>query len=497
MRTAMAVCLGLAAGLFAFAMAAGLTGVVPGAGPVGLAGAGLVGLVAAGGVGLLAHRSVADLHRATVPSAFKLVSAAAAVGALVQLARLGVFMVHPTELGWSFLPNSEWEARHSCLTAYFVASKEAGRVPDLYDDSLYSEAGTDPAARRKPLRMGTFNVDVYEYPPTFLPLTRLLTFLMPDFLSLRIFWFGFTSAVVLFTVVVTARLLGPEAGTRALLLAPLIWAAPNTISTLQKGNIQLMIVAISVLAMLLFERRQPAAGGALLAYATASKLYPGMLVVYLIVRRQWRALGWSAAFGAAIALATYLDLGWRPFATFLDHLPKLLSGEAFPAFRNPSAVAINLSVPGLVFKLKALGVADLSFGAARVVGTHYSVVVIALTVFIASRTLRPAQMPVAWLAVVFLATLRSPFLPQAYGAFPAFWLLTLLAAAAAPTRRRLALTVATWVALGLFVPVDFALDPRWKIAIAFVSQVAAFVVAVAAIRSLSRRPETAEAPAPA
>jgi hypothetical protein len=60
-----------------------------------------------------------------------------------------------------------------------------------------------------------------------------------------------------------------------------------------------------------------------------------------------------------------------------------------------------------------------------------------------------------------LATLRSPFLPQAYGAYPAVWLLTLLAAApyAAP-RRVLAIVLVGWLALCVYWPMDWAIDPR-------------------------------------
>ena len=99
----------------------------------------------------------------------------------------------------------------------------------------------------------------------------------------------------------------------------------------------------------------------MLAFATASKLYPGLLIVYLLVRRQWRALAWTAGWGAVLTLATLADVGWLQIRAFFEHLPGLLSGEAFPAFRNPAAMAMNFSVPGIGFKLKVLGIGDLSF----------------------------------------------------------------------------------------------------------------------------------------
>jgi len=66
---------------------------------------------------------------------------------------------------------------------------------------------------------------------------------------------------LLLALVVVARFLGPADGTRALLLSSLVWLAlPTTISTLQKGNVQVIVIAASMLAMVLFERRHQAAG---------------------------------------------------------------------------------------------------------------------------------------------------------------------------------------------------------------------------------------------
>jgi hypothetical protein len=71
---------------------------------------------------------------------------------------------------------------------------------------------------------------------------------------------------------------------------------------LQKGNFQMMAITMAMLAMILFERRRCAAGGALLAFATVSKLYPGMLLLYLLARRDWRAVAWTTAMGAVFVV---------------------------------------------------------------------------------------------------------------------------------------------------------------------------------------------------
>jgi hypothetical protein len=309
--------------------------------------------------------------------------------------------------------------------------------------------------------LGPFRIDVFEYPPQFLLLPRALLLVTPEFMDLRMLWFALNGGVLLLALVVVAQWLGPADGTRALLLSPLIWISlPTTISTLQKGNVQIMVIAASMLAMVLFERRRWSAGGAVLAFVTVSKLYPGLLIVYLLVRRQWLAVAWTTAFMGVFSVLTFLTFGWGAYGAFLDHLPGLVGGEAFPAFRNPAATAINLSIPGLVFKLKLFGVPGMSFGAAKIVGWGYTLVALAATVLVGLRTLRDDQKPLVWMAVLILATLRSPFLPQTYGTIPSLWLLTLLAATWAPMMRAPAMILFAWAALNVYWPLDWPLDPR-------------------------------------
>jgi len=262
----------------------------------------------------------------------------------------------------------------------------------------------------------------------------------------------------------------------------MIWISPPTLSALQKGNVQLLIVALAMLAMLLFERRHFAAGGALLAFATASKLFPGLLLVYLIVRRQFRAVAWTAAMGALLVVLSLALVGVRQYVAFAAHLPGLLGGESFPAFRNPSAIAINFSIPGLVFKLKVLGLGGLSFGASKIVGWLYTLVVLVVVVRVSRRPWPDDEKPALWLAILILATLRSPFLPQAYAAFPPLWLLTLLAARRPPTAKTLLWTLGAWLALSFYWPLDWPLDPRALALVTLVPQAVTVAIAALALR---------------
>lgn len=413
--------------------------------------------------------------------------------ALVLFARLTIFMVDPSRTSAALFPFSDWDSRHSCVSAYFVAAQAAGEGRNVYDDGLYS-LPADPGAMRRARTLGYFKVDVYEYPPPFLLLPRALRLLAPEFLAFRLLWFILNALVVAVALLVVARSMDEPHATRALLFAPLVLAAVPMFSALQKGNLQLVVVALSMLGMVLIERGRAAAGGLLLAYATASKLFPGLLILYLLVRRQWRALAWTAGWGVVLTLATLADLGWGAMREFFDHLPRLLSGEAFPAFRNPGAMANNFSIPGLVFKLKVLGIESIGFGAMKALGWLYTIVAVWATVAVARRPLSARDLPLAWLAIVVIASLRSPFLPQAYAAFPAVWLLALLAAADAPTPRRLALVMAGWAALNVLIPNDVASPVTIAVA-SFVPQMTMIATAVIAVRRVLMLREEAAVPA--
>lgn len=483
MRSIVAWCLGLAAGILVFPAAAALFrgGLVAPA----------IAVAVAGFVSFAVQRwPIVALDASAAPRGLRVVAAVAAALALVQLARAAVFTVDPARVACSSVPSSRWETRHSCVSAYFVAARAASTLPNVYADSLYTARDDDPSRPRKALTLGPFNVDVYEYPPPFLLLPRALRLVTPTFMRFRMLWFTLDAGLILLAFLIVARRLGPAAGTRALLLMPLVWIALPTTSMLQKGNAQGMVIAASMVAMILFETRRGAVlGGALLAFLTLSKLYPGMLLVWLVAARRWRALAWTLGLGAALVAVSVLDTGWGPYAAFRAHLPGLMSGEAFPAFRNPAAAAINFSVPGLVFKLKLFGVAGMGFAAMKAVGWIYTLVAVGVAAWVGATPLRADQRPLAWLAILIVATLRSPFLPQAYAAFPSLWLLTLVAALRAPNVGTLAATLLAWAALNVFWPQDWPLDPRVLAIASGLPQALTIALAVIVIReALAARP---------
>jgi alpha-1,2-mannosyltransferase len=417
-RLVFAVTAGLVAG------AALVTTAVGCGAPLALAmGIALLGALAAG---WLAAGSPAVDEVAALPAPFLGLGAAGMGVTLVELARLTVFMIDPAQVAWSIQPGNVWRVHHSCVSAYWVACQEVDDVDDVYRLQRY-EPPRDAAGRRQRIVMEGFVLDAYEYPPPFLILPRLLAREAPTFLRFRTLWFAVQVVAVAAGLVAVARRIGGTAGAVALTLSGFVLAPYGVMTTLQIGNAQLAFVALPMAAMVLFDRRRPALGGILLAYATVSKLYPALLVLYLLLRRDWRGAAWTVGLGVALVGLSLADIGWAPYAAFVDHLPRLLSGEAFPAMAIPEGMSLNQSVPGLPLKLALFGLAPATLAWARVAGWIYTPLLLWATIRLARGRFGRDDAPIAWLTVIMLATYRSTFLPQ-YGVFPALWLVVLLAA---------------------------------------------------------------------
>src|SRR5262249_19930148 len=136
------------------------------------------------------------------------------------------------------------------------------------------------------------------------------------------------------------------------------------------------------------------------------------------------------------------------------------------------------------------------FGAAKVVGWIYTVVAVAVTILMARRG---RGGPVAWITVLVLATLRSPFLPNAYAAIAPLWLMTLLGAETDARGRVLAWIGGAWLTLEYVWPVDWPLDPGVASAINAVPMAVIIALVVLGVRwdlGVAKRPATSDLPAP-
>jgi hypothetical protein len=403
---------------------------------------------------------------------------ALAVATLVRTAGVALFMADPSHAAISTYGFDTFYIGHSCYSGYWQAAKLALEgVPNLYDIQQYQGKTA-----------GIFRFDEFMYLPQFLLLPLLGVAFGGDFDELRGLWFTVEGGALLACMIALTVWIAGQPGRRAALLIPAVWIASPVLLTLQLGNFQLLAISLSVVAMALFWRDRPILGGALFGFAVF-KLFPGILGIYLIATRRWKAVGWTLAFSLLYTAITYLWVGDEPFrALFQYQLPRMASGEAWSFLELKElgfVAAINDSVPGLVYKLNALDVPVATRSLVQQVSWVWTLIVVALTIFSATRATKMSRLELAasWLALLALASFRSPFLPDHTGLFAPLWIWSLIAAGSAHTTRRTALFALMWAALAAVLPfvgtpLDNGLD---RFVVSAISQVIAVTLCLWAV----------------
>lgn len=475
--------LGWLFGALAGAAVAATTGLVA----ASLAIAAVAGWLAGGGLPWLAER--APVPRGRVTAALWAVFATIAV---IQVGRMSVFMADPTAVWGTMAPENPFMTRHSCLSSYVhgVALARRGDL-NIYDDRYGADEDARPGALAPIVDIEPLTMDSYEYPPQFLLLPAVVVAVTGDFLAIRALWFLLTAAVIAWAGVGMARWLGGDAERRARLLVLVVGLSPPLLVTAYFGNFQLMTMALSALAMVWIAGGRTRRGAALLAFMIGAKLFPGILGIWLLAARRFAAAAWTAAFAGVYAVITLLWLGPRPFADFFEyHLPRLASGETFAFLTTPRASMSNLGVFGVPFKLRLAGwsgsEAD-AWALGRGLSWTWTLAIAGLAAYAGWRARRPetsedrARLAGAWLGLLALAALRSPFAPpEAY--IPLVWALS-LRAAAAPRRRDVVVAVVLWIVTCVVLPV-----PSAPMAIAaLVLQAVAYTTAIGLVVSGASR----------
>ena len=351
---------------------------------------------------------------------------------LVQSGRLSAYMADPS-LDWWLTTRDVFWSRHMCMPAYIEAADlHRQGISNVYDAGYYSALTRTAKPVLTVRNLEAFAGDPYQYPPQFLLLPHLALKLTDDFLTLRTIWFavqivGFV--VVAFTL---CAWIGGPVGLATALLIPAMWVSVPFMQSLQYGQFHLAAVVMAIGGMLAFEKRRNALGGALLAASTLAKIFPGLLLVFLVARRQWRAVAWTAGFAAGFSLVALLVLGPRPFRAFVAYqLPRMQSGEAFdfgkdyPEYRQ-ALVADNFSPAGLVAKLHELGVPGTTPRLGRVALSGYAFLLVGAAFLAGRRQGSRRDQACLWLAVLNLAALQSPGAFADYVTLGSVWLLVLV-----------------------------------------------------------------------
>ena len=237
-------------------------------------------------------------------------------------------------------PNPVLALTLAVLIGYALASFTAGIVflarKPLPDDfvTFYRAAGRILAGQ--PLyQLADLHNDPlgawYKYPPLFAllltPLTRL-----PLRTALEV-WNGLNLAALATAIWAVTRAHGrrwSEAAPPALLFAALALLFQPVLDTLIYGQMDLVLLGLLALTYLALRTGHPAWAGPPLALAIGFKVYPALLLLYLLLRRDWRALASCALAGGALLLGSLPFTGLAPWQTFVTTV--LIAGNGATAW---------------------------------------------------------------------------------------------------------------------------------------------------------------------
>ena len=196
------------------------------------------------------------------------------------------------------------------------------------------------------------------------------------------------------------------------------FAFPPVVDELVVGNVHLLLLGILTLAWLglRFGGRDDVLGGAAIGVAAVVKVFPGLLVFWLLVRRRFAAAGWAVAGAVAFTVAALPTTGvesWRQYPTVLANLsatPDAVDALAPTAWLTPllgftiARVAVTLAGLGILVAVRRADL-RLSFSVAVVVATLVTPAMYTsyLTLFVLPLLLGlAAGVPLRWLGLAYL-----------------------------------------------------------------------------------------------
>jgi hypothetical protein len=187
------------------------------------------------------------------------------------------------------------------FSAFYVWAVALHRGLNPYSDRL------DSIAKNLGMNLGPY--DLANYPPLF-----LICFLPLTHLSAPAAYVVWMSLQYLLLAGVIYLLVGSDhtlsLATRASIASLLVLFFP-LYDNFCYAQVQLMMLFGLLAVQRLLARRADAMAGLLLSFLALLKLYPVVLVGYLLVRRRWRAIAWVALGIIAGTACTWLAFGGR------------------------------------------------------------------------------------------------------------------------------------------------------------------------------------------
>jgi hypothetical protein len=129
-------------------------------------------------------------------------------------------------------------------------------------------------------------------------------------------------------------------------VVPFLFIAPYLIEDFRYGNAQFFIVALTVFALLMARKRPFSAAGAL-ALAISIKVWPLFFIPYLIVRREWRLIGYTLGLVVLLALLPSIYFG---FSGNIHLLAQWFSQESHTQLSESEIWFPNQSLRGVMMR---------------------------------------------------------------------------------------------------------------------------------------------------
>ncbi|GEM_PF-6249292 len=359
--------------------------------------------------------------------------------ALLALATLRVFKssmfaLFPGETKWAI---SSFAKRHYCATAYFIAGDLAlNRKRWLYDPMHYHSKAEPSISGHLPRAFSKgHTIDRYPYSPVPLLLPAGILSISKNLKILRVAWFSILFSAFLISAII---LFYPMEKGRGISLSFLLggFLASNALNfILQVGNIHPLVIGFTALGIAMIERKRPIAGGFFMAFASATKLWPGVVLLVYLFGRKWAPVIWAFLWTALLTWISSLFFGWEPFKEFLTwEVPRLADGRAFPFLAFPVPAASNLSIPSIMHKFSVLGwmakpqaLVDPLWRTGWISVVLISILWLGFSSFKRNEKNYPSSWRILQLfAIVCLAQLGSPYLSAYFGNLSFLILLGLL-----------------------------------------------------------------------
>lgn len=264
------------------------------------------------------------LHRSSAELGTRALALLIAV-AFVSLWIYKVVIPETRQFKFDFAPYyAAWYAAHAGHPFYEAETGEAGLHGEVFAD-LRGEMGID----------GEFSA--YIYPPQFAWMGSWIASI--PYGDCQVAWVWFSAGLWLLCVgLLLGRALWEQPLVSALLMAAsLIY--PSMAYSLSLGQINILLFALIVASWRWVRSRWDVPAGVAIAIAALIKPHIGLLIVYFLWTRRWRAAISCLLAMLLITAASLISLGVEPFQTYVfDVLPRISAGQAYIA--NQSAYGV-------------------------------------------------------------------------------------------------------------------------------------------------------------